>query len=78
MLRGMFAGGVVPEEKEGPLCDACIDIFTQVNELLDNPEFQQQVMTCERRRHGSALISRNFCIATLLQMHVPQLVCHYC
>merc|ERR1711884_269375 len=36
MMRGMFAG-VVPAEKQGPLCDACVGIFEQVNELLNDP-----------------------------------------
>ena len=42
MMRGMFTG-IVPEEKMGPLCDACVDIFAQVNELLNDPAFQDQV-----------------------------------
>lgn len=42
MMGGMFAG-VVPAEKQGPLCDACVGIFEQVNELLDDPAFQDQV-----------------------------------
>ena len=42
MMKGMFTG-IVPEEKKGPLCNACIDIFAQVNELLNDPAFQDQV-----------------------------------
>merc|ERR1719245_1226783 len=49
-MRGMFAG-VVPAEKQGPLCDACVGIFEQVNELLDDPAFQDQAVE----------FARNFC-----------------
>merc|ERR1711884_512437 len=50
MMRGMFAG-VVPAEKQGPLCDACVGIFEQVNELLNDPAFQDQAVE----------FARNFC-----------------
>ena len=59
MMRGMFAG-VVPEDKKGPLCDACVDIFAQVNELLNDPAFQDQVSTKSIRNTKTQ--DRNGCI----------------
>ena len=51
MMRGMLTG-IVPEEKKGPLCNACVDIFAQVNELLNDPAFQDQVYSTSITRRS--------------------------
>lgn len=69
MMRGMFTG-IVPEEKMGPLCDACVDIFAQVNELLNDPAFQDQAIE----------FASNFCQladSSLLQDPVLAAECAY-